>query len=158
MAKRRSSIIIYLLLALWSLGAFYALKAEVSFYMAAPGLLRMGLEGRKAFVGGPLQSLSSEALRMVPEGSVVYFFDPPVDGATHYSGKTRYYLYPRKVISVAAGGAPPESIRPGDFVMFFVPPEFAGSPFEREITALVPLEPLYGHTDDRGVQALYRVL
>lgn len=157
MAKRRSSIIC-LLLALWLIGAFYALKAEVSFSIAAPGLLSMGFEGRKAFVGGPLYNLSSQATRLTPEDAAVYFFNPPVDGASHYSNKTRYYLYPRKVIAVAAGEPPPESIRPGDFVMFFVPPEFAGSPFEREVRALLPLEPLYGHTDERGAQALFRVL
>lgn len=59
MVKRRSSSL-YLLLALWLIGAYHALKAEVGFYKIIPELLKTDFEGREAFIGGPLLPLSEE--------------------------------------------------------------------------------------------------
>ncbi|MBI5453243.1 MAG: hypothetical protein HY956_01300 [Deltaproteobacteria bacterium] len=155
MVKRRSSIL-YLLLALWLIGAFHALKAEVGFYRIIPELLKTDFEGREAFIGGPLRNLSSRAAALIPGDAAIYFFNPPVEGASHYSGKARYYLYPRKIISVDAGADLPE-IRQGDYLMLFVPPEFMDSTFERDLLRLVPASPVFEHADEKGRQALYRV-
>lgn len=155
MVKRRYAIL-YLLLALWLIGAFNALKAEVSYYKIIPGLLKMDFEGREAFISGPLRNLSIEASRLIPGDAPIYFFNPPVEGASHYSGKARYYLYPKKIISVDTGAVLPE-IRQGDYLMFFIPPEFMDSTFERDLLRLVPASPVFEHTDEKGRQAIYRV-
>ena len=146
------------LLVLWLVGFAGAFRAELASVRIMPRLLGMGPAGRTELAGGAMYELTRQASALIPAGSRIFFFNPPVEGAGHYSGKARYYLYPMPIIEVNSGdNIDASEFRGGDYLVFFIPGTFLDTNFETELTKVIRSERVYGVSDAKGRQAIYRV-
>ncbi|MFQ5735332.1 MAG: hypothetical protein ACE5GY_00535 [Thermodesulfobacteriota bacterium] len=153
-----AAIVPPVLIILWLAGFIPAFRAEQASLRIVPELLGMGSVQREALGGGPIYELTSRMASLIPPGSRIFFFNPPVASAKHYSGKARYYLYPTPIIEVNSGdNLKPSDFRNGDYLVFFIPRAFAGTSFEAELTSVVRSRNIYGVTGKKGRQAIYMV-
>ncbi len=147
-----------LLLILWLFDFAGAFRAELASVRLMGQLSGMSPEQRTALSGGAMYELTSQVSSLVPSGSRIFFFNPPLEGAIHYSGKARYYLYPVPIIEVNSGdNIDASEFGEGDYLVFFIPGTFLDTNFETELTSAIPSERVYGVSDAKGRQAIYRV-
>ncbi len=163
MTQRRLNLftaLSFALVLLWMVGFRDAFTAQRASVRIIPALLNMSAGERMALGGGPIYDLAQKVISVVDakSGSKVYFFNPPVEGGRHYSGRARYFLYPLSIKEVNSGdNMSPKDFRPGDYIVFFIPGEFLDTGFEAALTSTIPLERVYGVTDKKGRRAIYRV-
>jgi len=144
------------ILILWLAGAYSLFAAEYTTVKLIPELAGLGPDQKAYIVSGPEYELTQRAIALVPAQSAIYLLlEPDVAAAGYTTGKVRYYLYPRRIIT-AESAAGLSGIRVNDYVMFYMPSIFP----HLDITpmhAALWLETVYDSTDDRGHQAIYRV-
>lgn len=137
-------------------------KAEI----IAAKLLRVILSDsaeRRRLTIRPIDELSEKAALLSPVGSTVYFFNPSESkspAGSFISGKAAYYLYPRNLKVIDPGARfDPAILKDGDFIMLFFPPSEDASPasIETAVVSALRADKVYGRSDEKGVQALYRV-
>lgn len=156
--KDRSAIL-YMLLPLWLVASYGALKAE---WVSANflSLVAFDSSAKQSLTQKPIDALAREAEKIAPPGSRVFFFDPyPWDSPAggFYAGMMRYQLYQRELKVISPGEEfDYRSMGPGDFALF-IWPDGAIQPVERELAALAGMEEVYRHADARSSQSVYRL-
>jgi len=147
-----------LLLILWLIGFSEAFTSELASVKLMPALFKMSVEQRVSLAGGPMYELTQKAAELIPKEARIFFFNPPVESAGHYSGKARYYLYPTPIIEVNSGdNLDASKFKKGDYLVFFIPGTFLDTNFEGELIRVIPSELVYGASDGKGRRAIYRV-
>lgn len=145
------------LILLWAAGSRGYFRAEAAGLKKVPELLDLDYNQRKFSYDGPIQILADKAIRIIPEKSVIYFYNPAVDdqAASYFYLKTRYALYPRNVIDEQKKfdiGAMINS----DYVMFYVPGD-TGAAETPAMERLPFLDKVFAYGDSSGYMAIYRV-
>jgi hypothetical protein len=145
------------LILLWAAGARGYFRAEAAGLKKVPELLTLDYGQRKFSYDGPIQILAHRAILIIPEKSVIYFYNPAIDeqAASYFYLKTRYALYPRKVIDEQKKfdvGAMMNS----DYVMFYIPAD-TGVAEVPALERLPFLDKVFAYGDQEGYMAIYRV-
>lgn len=144
------------ILILWLAGAYSLFAAEYSTVRLIPELAALGPDEKAYIVSGPEYELTQKALALIPARSSIYLLlEPDTAAAGFTTGKVRYYLYPRRIIT-AGSLSGLSGIRANDYVMFYMPamlPHLDIAP----VRAALRLEAVYDSTDAEGHRAIYRV-
>ncbi|MBI5809834.1 MAG: hypothetical protein HZB21_01395 [Deltaproteobacteria bacterium] len=145
------------LLTVWAAAGLPLFVAEASSVMDILASFGRGMDEREFKDDRPIYNLSKNVISKIPHEARVFFFVPPEWGE-FYSGRLKYYLYPRRFIPVdAKAEEPARDIKGGDYVLLYVPGNFSYADFKSSLSRLIPLEDIYEHADDYGWQAIFRV-
>ncbi len=145
------------LILLWAAGSRGYFSAEVAGIRKIPSLLSLNYNERKYSYDGPIQILSEKALQIIPEKSVIYFYNPAISGvaASYFYVKARYALYPRNVVDEQRKFDTAAMIK-SDYVMFYIPAN-TGVAEAPALERLPFLEKVFAYDDSEGFMAIYRV-
>ncbi len=158
------------LLLLWAAGSIGYLMAEVQGLREIPELLTLSYDEKKYSYDGPIYRLSYEAQQITPENSVIYLYNPAIyynpniykEAATYFYFKTRYSLYPRKVID-AREEIDIKSIMKSDYLMFYILRDTGTAQVSAidkvsAIERLPFLKKVFEYGEVEGYMAIYRVV
>ncbi len=145
------------LILLWAAGTRGYFRAEAAGLKKVPELLDLDYGQRKFSYDGPIQILADRAVRIIPEKSVIYLYNPAIDeqAASYFYLKTRYALYPRKVVDEQKKFDVGAMIN-SDYVMFYIPAD-TGPAEVPALDRLPFLDKVFAYGDREGYMAIYRV-
>ncbi|MBI5588391.1 MAG: hypothetical protein HY889_08515 [Deltaproteobacteria bacterium] len=110
------------LLIVWCAGSAESFKAEALALKVIPEAVRLTYEEKKSLMDGHIYRLSQEASSVIPSGSRVYLFTPTAaENASYYFLKSRYYLYPRKVIDGGSTELRTKELLECDYLVVYIP-------------------------------------